>query len=87
MGASCAGNLGKEALSSKSSPPSPSNLSMHLNADGLMNTSLTERGGLPLLAAWLAVSLWHILHHRGCGCGGCSGDCAHCRTSCGKEDR
>lgn len=35
-------------------PPSPSNLSMHLNADGLMNTSLTERGGLPLLAAWLA---------------------------------
>ena len=27
---------------------------MHLNADGLMNTSLTERGGLPLLAAWLA---------------------------------
>lgn len=33
-------------------PPSPSNLSMHLNADGLMNTSLTERGGLPLLAAW-----------------------------------
>ena len=48
MGASCAGNLGREALSSKSSPPSPSNLSMHLN------TSLTERGGLPLLAAWLA---------------------------------
>ena len=42
---------------------------------------------LALLAAWLAVSLWHILHHRGCGCGGCSGDCAHCRTSCGKEDR
>jgi len=40
---------------------------------------------LALLAAWLAVSLWHILHHRGCG--GCSGDCAHCRTSCGKEDR
>ena len=27
---------------------------MHLNTDGLMNTSLTERGGLPLLAAWLA---------------------------------
>ena len=27
---------------------------MQLNADGLMNTSLTERGGLPLLAAWLA---------------------------------
>ena len=27
---------------------------MHLNADALMNTSLTERGGLPLLAAWLA---------------------------------
>ena len=42
---------------------------------------------LALLAAWLAVSLLRILHHRGCGCGGCSGDCAHCRTSCGKEDR
>ncbi|MFR1621939.1 MAG: hypothetical protein ACLSUE_04280 [Oscillospiraceae bacterium] len=42
---------------------------------------------LALLAAWLAVSLWRMLHHRGCGCGGCSGDCAHCRTSCGKEDR
>lgn len=41
---------------------------------------------LALLAAWLAVSLWRMLHHRGC-CGGCSGDCAHCRTSCGKEDR
>ena len=44
-------------------------------------------GTLLLLAAWLAVSLWRMLHHRGCGCGGCSGDCAHCRTSCGKEDR
>ena len=39
---------------------------------------------LALLAAWLAVSLWHMLHHRGCGC---CGDCTHCRTSCGKEDR
>ena len=37
---------------------------------------------LALLAAWLAVSLWRMLHHRGC-----CGDCAHCRTSCGKEDR
>ncbi|MBS6490994.1 MAG: hypothetical protein KH614_00435 [Firmicutes bacterium] len=40
---------------------------------------------LALLAAWLAVSLWRMLHHRGC-CG-CCGDCTHCRTSCGKEDR
>ena len=40
---------------------------------------------LALLAAWLAVSLWRMLYHRGC-CG-CCGDCTHCRTSCGKEDR
>ena len=38
---------------------------------------------LALLAAWLAVSLWRILHHRGC-CG-CCGDCTHCRTSCRKD--
>ena len=38
---------------------------------------------LALLAAWLAVSLWRMLHHRGC-CG-CCGDCTHCRTSCRKD--
>ena len=31
---------------------------------------------LALLAAWLAVSLWRMLHHRGC-CG-CCGDCTRC---------
>ena len=41
---------------------------------------------LALLAAWLAVSLWRILHHRGCGCGGC-GDCTHCRVHCGKSNK
>ena len=38
---------------------------------------------LALLAAWLAVLLWRMLHHRGC-CG-CCGDCTHCRTSCRKD--
>ena len=38
---------------------------------------------LALLAAWLAVSLCRMLHHRGCS--GCCGDCTHCRTSCRKD--
>ena len=42
-----------------------------------------DKAVLALLAAWLAVSLWRILHHRGC-CG-CCGDCTHCRTSCRKD--
>ena len=35
-----------------------------------------DKAVLALLAAWLAVSLWRMLHHRGCGCGGC------CRFGC-----
>jgi len=42
-----------------------------------------DKAVLALLAAWLAVSLWRMLHHRGC-CG-CCGDCTHCRTSCRKD--
>ena len=48
--------------------------------------------GVAVLILWAAAYLIYRFHQRlrgkrGCGCGGCSGDCAHCRTSCGKEDR
>ena len=54
MGAGSADRLGREKSPSSQPLPFPSSLSIHLNTDSLMDTSLTERGGLPLLAAWLA---------------------------------
>ena len=54
MGAGSAGHLGRGKSPSSQPLPFPSSLSIHLNTDSLMDTSLTERGGLPLLAAWLA---------------------------------
>ncbi|MDO4371738.1 MAG: hypothetical protein Q4D43_10460 [Clostridia bacterium] len=41
---------------------------------------------LVLIAAWFVYALIRTVRTKGCGCGGCTGDCEHCGCpSCKKK--
>ena len=40
---------------------------------------------LALIGIWFIYALIHTIRTKGCGCGGCTGDCAYCGCASCKQ--